>query len=392
MLTISKRGAIQPFLAMDVMAQANAMAKALEGAGEGAGDALVHMEVGQPGARAPQKVLDAAARALEDGRIGYTDAMGLSGLRERIARHYSDHYGVSVSAEAIAVTTGSSAGFSLAFLSLFDAGDRVLLSRPGYPAYRNILNALDLEVVEVETYEKDRWCLTPEAIRAAHRQAPIKGVLVASPANPSGTIMDEQALRAVVEVCAELGIWFISDEIYHGLEYAAQAVTALGMAPNVVVINSFSKYYCMTGWRIGWMVLPEAMRRSVECLGQSLYISAPKISQEAAIAAFDATEELELIKAGYARNRDFLVDALPKIGMGDFMPVDGAFYIYSDISRLTNDSMDFARRSLKEAKVAITPGADFDPVNGHKYVRLSFAGEHEAMRRAVDNLAAWLKS
>ncbi|PLW77433.1 pyridoxal phosphate-dependent aminotransferase [Cohaesibacter celericrescens] len=383
MLTISKRGAVQPFHAMDVMARSNAMAAK--------GIDIVHMEVGQPGAPAPKVVLEAAQRALVDGRIGYTDALGIMPLRERIAEHYSQHYGVSVSPDAVAITTGSSAGFNLAFLALFEAGDRVILPSPGYPAYRNILSALDLEVVEVETRCEDRWCLTAEAIRQAHATAPVKGVLIASPANPSGTIMQEQALQSVIEVCEELGIWFISDEIYHGLEYTLKAETALRYSPNVVIINSFSKYYCMTGWRIGWMILPASARRSIECLGQSLYISAPMISQVAAIAAFDAQEELEEIKAGYGRNRALLSQALPSIGLGDFMPMDGAFYVYSDVSKLTNDSMDFAKRSLTEARVAITPGADFDTTRGHHYVRISFAGTQNDMIEAVDRLTGWLK-
>ncbi|TLP48959.1 aminotransferase class I/II-fold pyridoxal phosphate-dependent enzyme [Cohaesibacter sp. CAU 1516] len=382
MLRISKRGAIQPFLAMDVMARANALEKD--------GQQIVHMEVGQPGAPAPRLVREAAEKALIDGRIGYTDAMGIAPLKERIAQHYMDQYGVSVSPDSIAVTTGSSAGFNLAFLALFEAGDRVILPSPGYPAYRNILAALGLEVVEVETRAKDRWCLTAEAIRSAHAQKPVKGVLIASPANPSGTIMEPDALQSVIETCEELGIWFISDEIYHGLDYGMKAETALRYSPNVVIINSFSKYYCMTGWRIGWMVLPEQARRSVECLGQSLYISAPMLSQVAAIAAFDAREELEGIKAGYGRNRAFLKEALPALGLGDFMPMDGAFYAYCNVSRLTNDSMDFAKRSLTEAGVALTPGADFDTTRGHHYVRMSFAGTEEDMHEAVRRLKAWL--
>ncbi|HAT85906.1 pyridoxal phosphate-dependent aminotransferase [Cohaesibacter gelatinilyticus] len=382
MLTTSNRGAIQPFLAMDVMSAANRL--------EAAGQDVVHMEVGQPGAPAPQIVRDAAARALQDGRIGYTDALGIRSLRERIAAYYSSHHGLEVNPDRIAVTTGSSAGFNLAFLALFEVGDRVILPTPGYPAYRNILGALGLGVVEVETKEEDRWCLTPEAIRAEHARNPIKGVLIASPANPSGTIMEADALKAVIETCEELGIWFISDEIYHGLEYDMKAECALHYSPNVVIINSFSKYYCMTGWRIGWMVLPDAALRSVECLGQSLYISAPMLSQVAAIAAFDATDELDIIKAGYARNRDLLMAELPKIGLGNFMPMDGAFYVYCDIGNLTNDSMDFAKRSLEEAKVAITPGADFDVDRGHRYVRLSFAGTYCAMEEAVRRLGGWL--
>ena len=382
MRTISKRGSIEPFFAMDIMAKANALAAK--------GKDIVHMEIGQPGAPAPQLVRDAAQKALVDGRIGYTDALGIMPLRERIAQHYQEHYGVSVSPEAIAVTTGSSAGFNLAFLSLFEVGDRVILPSPGYPAYRNILFSLGLEVVEIETRAEDRWSLTAEDIRRVHAEKPVKGVLIASPANPSGTIMEAEALKSVVEVCDELGIWFISDEIYHSLEFGMKAETALRFSPNVVIINSFSKYYCMTGWRIGWMVLPEMAQRSIECLSQSLYLCPPMLSQVAAASAFDAHEELDVVKAGYGRNRAFLMEALPKIGLGDFMPVDGAFYIYSDVSKLTNDSMDFALRSLSEAGVAITPGADFDRERGNRYVRLSFAGTEAAMREGVRRLTSWI--
>nr|WP_319513048.1 aminotransferase class I/II-fold pyridoxal phosphate-dependent enzyme [uncultured Cohaesibacter sp.] len=382
MRSISKRGTIEPFFAMDIMAQANALAAQ--------GKDIVHMEIGQPGAPAPKLVREAAEKALVDGRIGYTDALGIRALRERIAQHYDDHYGVTVSPDSVAVTTGSSAGFNLAFLSLFEVGDRVILPSPGYPAYRNILFSLGLEVVEVETRAEDRWSLTAEDIRQVHAEKPVKGVLIASPANPSGTIMDGEALKSVVDVCDELGIWFISDEIYHSLEFGMKAETALRYSPNVVIINSFSKYYCMTGWRIGWMVLPEMAQRSVECLSQSLYLCPPMLSQVAAAAAFDAHEELDLVKAGYGRNRAYLMEALPKIGLGDFMPVDGAFYVYSDVSKLTNDSMDFALRSLSEAGVAITPGADFDRERGHRYVRLSFAGTEEAMHEGIRRLGDWL--
>ncbi|SFO26789.1 Aspartate/methionine/tyrosine aminotransferase [Cohaesibacter marisflavi] len=382
MRSISKRGTIEPFFAMDIMAKANALAAQ--------GKDIVHMEIGQPGAPAPKLVREAAEKALVDGRIGYTDALGIRALRERIAQHYDDHYGVTVSPDAVAVTTGSSAGFNLAFLSLLEVGDRVILPSPGYPAYRNILFSLGLEVVEVETRAEDRWSLTAEDIRRVHAEKPVKGVLIASPANPSGTIMDGEALKSVVDVCDELGIWFISDEIYHSLEFGMKAETALRYSPNVVIINSFSKYYCMTGWRIGWMVLPEMAQRSVECLSQSLYLCPPMLSQVAAAAAFDAHEELDLVKAGYGRNRAYLMEALPKIGLGDFMPVDGAFYVYSDVSKLTNDSMDFALRSLSEAGVAITPGADFDRERGHRYVRLSFAGTEEAMHEGIRRLGDWL--
>ncbi len=379
--TPSRRGAVSPFIAMDVMAAAGAL--------ERAGRSILHMEVGQPGAPAPLRVREVAKRAIDEGRIGYTEALGLRSLRERIARHYRDCYGISVPAERVAVTTGSSAGFILSFIAMFDPGARVAISSPGYPAYRNTLEALGLVPVTVETTAATGWVVTAEAVEKAHREAPLAGVLVMSPANPSGTMMSADALRDLASCCKRLGIWLISDEIYHGLTYDAPARTALEFDPEAVVVNSFSKYYCMTGWRIGWLVLPESLVRPVERLSQSLYISAPFLSQAAAEAAFDATEELEVIKAGYARNRMLFMNELPRLGYGDFLPVDGAFYVYVDVGRYTNDSMDFCRRLLDEAGIAATPGLDFDPDRGNRYMRLSFAGTEEDCRGAVERLSTF---
>ncbi len=379
----SRRGAVSPFIAMDVMAAAGAM--------EREGRSVLHMEVGQPGAPAPRTVREAAMRALEVGRIGYTEALGLRSLRERIGRHYRDAYGVEVPAERIAVTTGSSAGFILSFLAMFDPGARVAISSPGYPAYRNTLEALGLVAVEIETSAATGWIVTAEAVERAHAEARLAGVLVMSPANPSGTMMPADALRALGETCRRAGIWLISDEIYHGLTYEGPARTALEFDADAVVVNSFSKYYCMTGWRIGWLVLPESLVRPVERLSQSLYISAPHLSQIAAEAAFDAVEELEEIKAGYARNRALFMNELPRIGYGDFLPADGAFYIYLDVGRYTNDSMAYCRRLLEETGVAATPGVDFDRERGHRYLRLSFAGTEADCRGTIERLAAFRK-
>lgn len=379
----SRRGAVSPFIAMDVMAAAGAM--------EREGRSVLHMEVGQPGAPAPRAVREAAMRALDVGRIGYTEALGLRSLRERIGRHYRDAYGVAVPAERIAVTTGSSAGFILSFLAMFDPGARVAISSPGYPAYRNTLEALGLVAVEIETTAATGWIVTAEAVERAHAEAPLAGVLVMSPANPSGTMMAPEAIRALGETCRRAGIWLISDEIYHGLTYEKPARTALEFDPDAVVVNSFSKYYCMTGWRIGWLVLPESLVRPVERLSQSLYISAPHLSQIAAEAAFDAVEELEVIKAGYARNRDLFMNELPRIGYGDFLPADGAFYVYLDVGRYTNDSMAYCRRLLEETGVAATPGVDFDRARGHRYLRLSFAGTEADCRGTIERLATFRK-
>jgi aspartate/methionine/tyrosine aminotransferase len=358
---------------------------------EAAGQRVIHMEVGQPGAPAPQPVLAAAAEAVRDGRLGYTEALGLKALRTRIARHYGEAYGVEIDHRRVAVTTGSSAGFNLAFLAAFDAGDRVALAAPGYPAYRNILSALGLEVVEIPTTMETRHAITPEMLERVHRATPLAGLLIASPANPSGTMMTPEALGALVEAAEALGIRFVSDEIYHGLVYEGAAETALRFSDSAIVVNSFSKYYCMTGWRIGWLVLPEDLVRPVERLAQNLYISPPDLSQRAAIAAFDAREELEAVKAGYAANRRLLLERLPAIGFEDHFPVDGAFYVYASVRRFANDSSGFSARMLAEAGVAATPGVDFDRERGHGFMRFSFAGTHEDMVEATERLARWLK-
>jgi aspartate/methionine/tyrosine aminotransferase len=381
-LAPSRRSAVEPFLVMEVMRAAIDR--------ESVGERVIHMEVGQPGAPAPQAVIAAAAEALRDGYFGYTESLGTRALRSRIARHYGEAYGVDVPPERIAVTTGSSAGFNLAFLSAFDVGDRIALPTPGYPAYRNILGALGLQTVEIETDADSRFALTPDMLAAAHAQTPLRGVLIASPANPTGTMMSPEALADLVAAAHDLGIRFISDEIYHGLVYEGAAETALKFGGDVIVVNSFSKYYCMTGWRIGWMILPENLVRPVERIAQNLYISPPDISQRAALAAFEATAELEAVRAGYAANRELLLERLPEIGFDDHAPVDGAFYIYASVRRFANDSVEFARRMLAEAGVAATPGPDFDPARGHGTMRFSFAGTAADMVEAADRLAAWL--
>jgi aspartate/methionine/tyrosine aminotransferase len=368
---------------MDVMSEAAAI--------ERGGGAVTHMEVGQPGHPAPEAARRAAAAALASGRVPYTEALGIRPLRERIARHYQDWYGVDVAPERVVVTTGSSGGFTLAFLSMFEHGQRVAISRPGYPAYRNILKALGLEPVEIATGAATRFALAPDMVGAAHREAALAGVLAMSPANPTGVVMTPEALRDLALWCRDAGLWFISDEIYHGLTYGeARAETALRFSDDAVVINSFSKFFCMTGWRVGWMVVPERLIRPIERLQQNFSISVPYLSQVAALAAFDGQEEMAQVRAQYARNRDILMQGLPAIGLGRFMPVDGAFYVYVDVSTLTNDSMDFCRRAIREAGVAITPGLDFDPEEGRRYVRISFAGTEQDMRDAVAKLGAWL--
>jgi aspartate/methionine/tyrosine aminotransferase len=384
LLRISERAAnVAPFLALDVLA----VAKELESAGHD----IVHMEAGEPGAPSPRRVREAAIAALNSGRVGYTEAIGRPSLRARIAKHYRDAYGIAVDAERVVVTTGSSGGFIFAFLALFDAGARVAVANPGYPAYRNIFDAFGIETVLLNTNAEGRFAVTADMIEAAHKHQKLDGVLLMSPANPSGTMLQPDALRDICRTCARLGIPFISDEIYHGLTYTAPADTALRHSDQAIVVNSFSKYYCMTGWRIGWLVLPRHLVRPVERLQQSLAVAPPTLSQIGAEAAFDSLDELEMVKAGYARSRAILFEELPRIGLPDFHPADGAFYLYVDIGRYTNDSVAFCKRMLSEAGVAATPGVDFDRDGGHRTVRLSFSGPEAGIIEGVKRLKAWLR-
>ena len=390
-LKISARSDVEPFIAMDVMRDANA----LERQGR-LKTKIIHLEVGQPSTAAPRLVRDAAAHALTHERLGYTDALGLPKLRERIARHYGEHYGVDIDPARVAVTAGSSGGFMLSFLACFDAGARVAISEPGYPAYRNILKALGLDPVGIPVGPETRWSMTPELLDAAEREhGSLAGVLVASPANPTGTMMTPEALEALAKSCQANGRWFISDEIYHGITFGAPEATALAYSPDAIVANSFSKYYSMTGWRLGWLVVPERLIRPMERLAQNLFISPSTLAQEASIAAFDAREELDANVAVYAANRELLLKALPAAGIANFAPVDGAFYLYADVGSLVGeganmDSVQFCHRMLHEAGVAATPGVDFDPHRGHQTVRFSFAGSTAEMAEAAERIKNWL--
>ena len=383
LITPSARSDVPPFIVMDVMAAAARI--------EAAGGRVIHMEVGQPAVPAPAAAIAAARRALSAGRLGYTETLGIPSLRARIARHYGEKYGIEVDPARVAVTTGSSGGFILAFLAMFEQGDRVALPSPSYPPYRHILRALGCEPVAIETTQATRWALTPDMLLAEHRRAPLKGVLVASPANPTGTMMSAQALRDLVAAAEGEGIGFISDEIYHGLDYAFAAETAARLSPNAVIINSFSKYFCMTGWRIGWMVLPEPLVRPIERLQGNLSVSVAELSQIAAEAAFDGCDEMETVKHGYEQNRRILLEGLPRAGLDTILPVDGAFYFYVDVSRFCDDSHDFAKRMLEETHVAVTPGIDFDPVHGSQFLRFSYAGSPAEMTEAVERIGQWLK-
>jgi aspartate/methionine/tyrosine aminotransferase len=378
----SLRSNVAPFMALDVLAGATRR--------EREGQDIVHLEIGEPGAPPPRVVREAAVSALDGRRVGYTEALGRPSLRARIARHYRDTYGVEVPPERIAVTTGSSGGFALAFLTLFDAGARVAVAAPGYPAYRNILEAFGIETATIETRRENRFTVTAEMIEAEHLKKRLDGILLMSPANPTGTMMSRVDLRDVCETCDRLGIAFISDEVYHGLTYGEPAETALKFSSQPVVANSFSKYFCMTGWRIGWLVLPEHLIRPIERLQQSLSISVPFLSQIGAEVVFDAQEELEAVRAGYARNREILLNELPGMGF-DFLPAEGAFYLYADISRFSDDSLDFCAKLLDATGVGTTPGVDFDRRRGKSAVRLSFAGPERDIVEAMRRLKAWLR-
>ncbi|WP_114390495.1 pyridoxal phosphate-dependent aminotransferase [Notoacmeibacter marinus] len=382
-LRLSQRASlVEPFHAMDVFAAA--------GRARQAGVDVISLAVGQPADPAPTAVREAAMAKAAEGRVSYTNALGLDMLRQAIADHYRDFYGVTIPASRVAVTSGSSAGFNLAFLALFDHGDRVAITRPGYPAYRNILAVLGLEVEEISTAETGY--LTADSLREAHARRPLKGLLFASPANPTGASMPDDALQEIVEVAAELGIALISDEIYHRLNYSRPDVTAAAFSDDVVIINSFSKYYCMTGWRIGWMILPERLVRPVERLAQSLYISASEISQIAAAQAFHCSEELDVIRLRYQQSRELIMDALPRLGLRLLAPMDGAFYAYCDISAYSEDSQAFARTMLDETGVAASTGIDFDPIEGHKSLRFSYCEKPERVAEAMERLKDWLNA
>lgn len=375
--------AIDPFIVMDVMREANRR--------EMAGENIIHMEVGQPATPAPRAARERVARAMEEHNLGYTLSLGLPELRERIAVYLKARYGVGVGPERIVVTAGSSAGFVLAFLAILDHDDSFGLPSPGYPCYRQILKALGFRPYLIETSDSGRWMPTTADVDAL-AAAGAAGLLLASPNNPTGTMAQGARLKELAESCTRQGLWLISDEIYHGLEYEAPAETALAYSDAAIVVNSFSKYFSMTGWRVGWLVVPDALTRTIERLAQNLYIAPPTISQVAALGAFDGIEELEEIKSRYARNRALLLNELPAAGLTTILPADGAFYLYADIRDRTDDSAAFAQAMLREIGVAATPGIDFDPDRGRSYLRLSYAGAEHEMREAARRIKAWLKT
>ena len=376
----SSRGAVDPFIVMDVMEAARQA--------EDAGRHIIHMEVGQPGTPAPVLARDALARAMSDNPLGYTVALGLPALRRRIAELYGEWYGVDLDPARVVVTPGSSGGFILAFSALFDAGDRIALGAPGYPSYRQIMKSLDLIPVEIQTRAEARYQMEPRDLEGVDYQ----GMMVASPANPTGTMLGADALGALIHTAQDTGAAFLSDEIYHGIEYDRKAVTALQISDDVCVINSFSKYFSMTGWRIGWLVLPPDNVRQVERLAQNMFICAPHAAQVAALAAMDAQDELDANMAVYRENRRLMIEGLSKAGFDRVAPPDGAFYVYADISHLTDDSRAFARAILDEAGVAVTPGLDFDPVRGAGTLRFSYARGTEDILEGLDRLERFMRA
>jgi len=379
----SARSNVPPFMVMDVVAAAARL--------EAQGRRIIHMEVGQPATGAPSSAIAAARAALSESALGYTETVGMRSLRERIARAYGDWHGLDIDPARVVVTTGSSAGFMLAFLAAFEVANRVATALPGYPPYRHILSALGCEPIGIATTAATRWAITGEILLNVHRERRLNGVIVASPANPTGTMMTTAVLEGVIRSAEDAGITVISDEIYHGLDYAFRADCAARFSPRVIIVNSFSKYFCMTGWRIGWMIVPSSLVRAVERLQQNLAISVPTLAQIAAAAAFDGRAELEDVRRGYEENRRILLEGLPQAGLDSFLPADGAFYLYADVSRFSTDSFAFAKRMLEEAGVAATPGVDFDPQRGQNFLRLCYAGSREEMHQAVERIGNWLR-
>jgi aspartate/methionine/tyrosine aminotransferase len=393
----SRRSAVEPFKVMDVMQAAAAR--------EAAGHRVIHMEVGQPGTPAPEAAIAAVERALRSDKLGYSLALGIPELRARIADHYRRHYGVTVSPERVVVTTGSSSAFLLSFIATLDAGDRILLPTPGYPCYLNVALSLNLSPVFLASGPENRWTLDTNGLAAVAKTHGAKALLVASPNNPTGTMLSPERFEAVVRACRDAGLWLISDEIYHGLTYGERETTALALSDDAIVINSFSKYHSMTGWRIGWMIVPDRLVRTVERLAQNFFICAPAVSQHAALAAFEASTDLDALRDVYARNRAALVAALPKLGFDCSVPADGAFYLYAGLPHGAGPASAFARRMLNEAGIAATAGVDFhmrgdfpvvgapsataEAARGERFIRFSYSITEADVAEAIRRLRDW---
>ena len=376
----SKRSKVDSFIVMDVMESAR---KA-----ESKGQHIIHMEIGQPGTPAPKIAKEYLSKKIHSNNLGYTVSLGLPELRKKISKLYGEWYNLDLNPERVVVTNGSSGEFILSFTSLFDSGERVGIGSPGYPSYRQILKSLDLVPVDIQTEMQNSFQPIPTDIEKNN----IKGLLVASPANPTGSMLDKQSLKNLITTAKENNVSFISDEIYHGIEYEKKATTALEITDDCYVINSFSKYFSMTGWRVGWMVVPESHVRQVERLSQNLFICPPHASQITALAALDASEELEQNVNIYKKNREILINELPNMGFKKFSPPDGAFYIYVDVSKFTNDSLEFTKQILDKVGVAITPGLDFDQKRGNKTIRFSYARSTEDIIEGTKRLKKFMNT
>jgi aspartate/methionine/tyrosine aminotransferase len=381
---VASRANVPPFHVMDLLAAAHTRQRTH-------GD-LLDLLAGQPSTGAPAPVKAEAIRLLEGtDPLGYTPAVGILELREAIAGHHKRAHGIDVDPDEVIVTTGSSGGFLLAFLAAFEVGDRVAMARPGYPCYRNVLSALGIDVVEVPTGHETRFQPTVEQVADLHAEHRLKGLVVASPANPTGTMLLPSELAALATYCEESGIQLISDEIYHGIEYAEDklARSAWETSREAVVFASFSKYFSMTGWRIGWMLVPDRLRRAADVLTGNFTICPPVIAQRACLAAFSdaAYDELDGHVRRYADNRRLLLEGLPRIGITELAPADGAFYVYADVGHLSQDTMEFCHDLLARTGVAMAPGIDFDTEAGHRFVRMSFSGQGADIEAALERLS-----
>lgn len=379
-LKVAGRSQVSPFIVMDIMRMANQLSMT--------GRDIIHLEVGQPSTPAPRAVLETAKTALDQSLLGYTDALGLMDLRERLSAHYQDYYNCAVSSDRVIITTGSSGAFLLSFLSVFEVGDKVGLVVPTYPAYRNILKAIGVEVVDIHVgHESD---FQPSIEILERMDCKLDGLIIASPSNPTGSMIKKPIFQEILDWCSRKEVRVISDEIYHGITYGEKAETALSYNEDAIIINSFSKYFCMTGWRLGWMVVPDSLVRTIERLAQNLFISPPTISQLSAVSVFECLGDLDINVLRYAENRKILQEELPKIGLRKFAPSDGAFYLYVDVSDYTDDSFSLCQNILTKVGLAITPGTDFDSRFGNRYVRLSFASSTSNVSLAIKRLEKFL--
>lgn len=374
----SQRSIIDPFIVMDIMERAETL--------EQKGRSVVHMEVGQPGTSAPKVAKDFLIANMENNSMGYTVALGLPDLRKKIAELYGEWYGLDIDWNRVIITGGSSAGFVIAFTALFDNLDKVGLANPGYPSYRQIMKALNLEPILINTTEDNKFQPTPEDLSSNN----IDGLLIASPGNPTGCMIEREPLKALIDYCKDRRVSLISDEIYHGIQYDASPSTVLEFSDNCYVINSFSKYFSMTGWRIGWIIVPKEHVRIVERIQQNMFICASHASQILALGAFHGKMELEKNLETYQENRKKLLSALPDLGLNNIAPPDGAFYLYVDIGQFSSDSYDFAKKMLDVGGVALTPGVDFDPINGKYKVRISYARSTPEILKGIERIKIFM--